>query len=707
MKNTSQSTGTFTGIKILLSLVLILTGFVVHAQCAFKPIGHRGGSSFNFPENTLISLEQGFIEDIYAAEVDVQFTVDSVLVLMHDFYIDRTTNGTGYVRDLTLNYLKSLDAGSWKNEKYKGAKVPTLVEALKLANQYHKKLYLNMKVVATKLVARALKEANVPEDIVMLDPDDPDELKSYHLILPHTPMVYFGDIPEMDDEKLSEFYTFLKNNGVIAVEIPADYLYNWDEHRRKEFQETVHKHQLELWAYTVNDSPYFKFLKETGIDGLETDRPSEAYQVFCNNGAGGFFPEKRITGQWDFNQNLNATIGSRLAVTGDSTVTGQKISFGTTVNFHLAPIEGQPVNIASIPAFDAQHALRFFSNIAPEGIPGGLDCDNTYSLVFDLLKPAGKNPFTAILQTSNNNSDDADFFLSGNQNSIGILEQYMGSFSDSTWVRLALVFDLYKEKLEQYLDGKYVGTIALKDSKNGRFCLNNNWSIQSSNFFSDNDGETNPLYISSIQVRNYAMSVEEIRWLGKPKAKKIERTILALEDLSCPQFTEDIKQGIANSTISLTASAGDLVNYRWEMNSGTGWQNITGTYFRNQASSSLRIINAPETLNGYRFRCIAYNDCQTISNEYLLKDIVNSNQLWDSPKYNVLIYPNPSHGTVTIDLPQSAPTADIRVFTTLGAEVFRRIAASGKCEVKLSPGTYFFQIRNSRLSEVKKILIVE
>lgn len=707
MKHHFISSEKKTGYKIILCVVLVLIGYVVHAQCAFKPIGHRGGSSYNFPENTLISLEQGFIEDIYAAEVDVQFTVDSVLVLMHDFYIDRTTNGTGYVRDLTLNYLKTLDAGSWKNEKFKGTQVPTLVEALKLANKYHKKLYLNMKVVATKLVARALKEANVPEDIVMLDPNDPNELKSYHQILPNTPMIYFGNIPDNDDANLSEFYTLLKNNGVIAIEIPADDIYNWDEHRRKEFQKIVYSHQLELWAYTVNDAAYFKFLKEFGIDGLETDRPSQAYQVFCNNGDGGFFPEKRITGQWDFNKNLNGTIGSKMAVVGDTTTIGQKISFGTTETFHLPSIESQPVNVAHMPAFDAQHALRFFSNITPEGIPGGLDCDNTYSLVFDLLKPAGKNLYTAILQTSNNNSDDADFFLSGEKNSMGIIEQYNGSFADSTWVRLALIFDLYKEKLDQYLDGNYIGTITLKDSKNGRFCLNNNWGVQSSNFFSDDDGETNPVFISSIQLRNYAMSVDEIKWLGKPKAKKIESTILADEDLSCPEFTENIKLTSENNTVSLVADAGDLVNYKWEMNNGSGWVNITGTSFRNQASSSLRIINAPELLNGYKFRCIADNDCQTISNEYLLKDISSGNQPFDVQNHSVLIYPNPSLGNVTIDLSLLAQPSDIQIYTAQGIEVYNINDVSGKCEVKLKSGAYLFHIRNKDFTEVKKILIIE
>ncbi len=705
MKNHFISSGTISGNKILLSLVLVMIGYVVHAQCAFKPIGHRGGSSYNFPENTLISLEQGFIEDIYAAEVDVRFTADSTLVLMHDYYIDRTTNGLGEVEDLTLSYLKTLDAGSWKNAKYQGTKVPTLKEALELTNKYQKKLYLNMKVFAPKLIARTLKEANLPEDIVLLDPNDLEEVKTYHEILPNTPLVYFGELPEDIDDP--EFYTFLKNNGVIAIEIPADYILYSDDHRMEELQEMVHLNKLQLWAYTVNDPAYFKFLKEFGIDALETDRPSEAYQFFCNNGSGGFFPEKRITAQWDFNQTLNGTIGSQLAIVGDNTVAGQTIEFGSTLSFHLPSIENSTVNIARIPAFDSQHALRFFSNIAPEGLPGVLECDNTYSLIFDLLKPSGKNPYTAILQTSNNNSDDGDLFLSGEKNSIGILEQYNGSFADSTWVRLALVFDLYHEKMDQYLDGNYIGTVTLDDSKNGRFCLNNNWGVQSSNFFSDDDGETNPIFVSSIQLRNYAMSADEIKWLGKPKATKIDNTFLPDVDLSCPEFPENIKLTRTENTISLLADAGDQVNYKWEMNSGSGWENITGTSFLNQASSSLRIINAPELLNGYKFRCIAYNDCQTISNEYLIKDIASGNQLFGAQNHIIMIYPNPSKGNVTIDLSQSAQSYDIRIYTTQGVEVYSKNDVAGKCEVKLKPGAYLFHISNNDLTEVKKILIVE
>jgi len=694
--------GTFDLSKILLGIILILSGYSIQAQCTFKPIGHRGGSSYLYPENTLVSLEQGFIENIFAAEVDVRFTADSALVLMHDYYVDRTTNGIGEVEHLTLEYLKTLDAGSWKDPKYAGTLVPTLKEALLLANKYKKKLYLNMKVFAPKLIASTLNEAGVADDIVILDPDELEKVGIYHAILPNTPLVYFGELPHDIDDP--DFYAFLKNNGVIAIEIPADYIYNSDDDRFEKLRDVAHSYQLELWAYTVNDPAYFKFLKEFGIDALETDRPSEAHQVFCNNSSGGFFPEKRITAQWDFNQNLFGTIGSKLVLMGDTSVATQKIEFGTTQTFKLNPIENSSVSIARIPAFDSEHALRFFSNIAPEGIPGGLDCDNTYSMIFDILKPSGENQYTAILQTSNNNSDDADFFLSGENNGFGILEQYNGGFADSTWVRLALVFDLYKEKMDEYQDGKYVGTIVLDDSKNGRFCLNNNWGVQSSNLFSDNDGETNPVFVSSIQIRNYAMSPDEIEWLGKPKANKIDNSI---STNFCPEFESDITSSKDENSYHLHVSAGDSINYKWEMNTGKGWERITGNAFLNSASSTLQILKSNELSDDLKLRCIAYNDCQLVSNEFLLKDLRTGIKLPIREETLFSMYPNPSNGHVTIHFHETSQPVTVRVFTILGTEVFRKSSVVDKLQLKLASGTYFVHVQDNTRTETKKMLIFD
>ncbi len=87
-------------------------------------IAHRGGAGE--PENTLAAFRNAISQGVDWLEFDVQMTKDGALVVIHDETVDRTTNGTGAVRDLTLAQIRSLDAGQ-------GEKVPTFQEVLDLA----------------------------------------------------------------------------------------------------------------------------------------------------------------------------------------------------------------------------------------------------------------------------------------------------------------------------------------------------------------------------------------------------------------------------------------------------------------------------------------------------------------------------------------------------------------------------------------------
>lgn len=92
---------------------------------------HRGLSS-DYPENTMIAFEKAIEAKVDQIEVDIRVTKDNELVLIHDNTVDRTTNGTGRVCDLTLEELKKLDAGSWKDEKFSDCTIPTLIEFMEL-----------------------------------------------------------------------------------------------------------------------------------------------------------------------------------------------------------------------------------------------------------------------------------------------------------------------------------------------------------------------------------------------------------------------------------------------------------------------------------------------------------------------------------------------------------------------------------------------
>lgn len=96
-------------------------------------IGHRGAKS-NAPENTLAGFRRAHEEGAPWVEFDVKLTKDNVPIVIHDETLERTSNGRGPVRDLTLDSIKLVDAGcpAVFGDRFKGERIPTLEESLAL-----------------------------------------------------------------------------------------------------------------------------------------------------------------------------------------------------------------------------------------------------------------------------------------------------------------------------------------------------------------------------------------------------------------------------------------------------------------------------------------------------------------------------------------------------------------------------------------------
>jgi len=90
---------------------------------------HRG-TMITHPENTLLAFREAVNAGAHMVELDVWLTKDNEMVVIHDSKVDRTTDGTGLVSDLTLAEIKQLDAGSWKSPEFTGERIPTFEEAL-------------------------------------------------------------------------------------------------------------------------------------------------------------------------------------------------------------------------------------------------------------------------------------------------------------------------------------------------------------------------------------------------------------------------------------------------------------------------------------------------------------------------------------------------------------------------------------------------
>ena len=88
---------------------------------------HRGWSA-RYPENTMEAFKAAAALGVDQIEIDVRVTKDDELVIMHDYTVNRTTNGDGKVIDLTLAEIKKLDAGISMGLEFEGCRVPTLIE---------------------------------------------------------------------------------------------------------------------------------------------------------------------------------------------------------------------------------------------------------------------------------------------------------------------------------------------------------------------------------------------------------------------------------------------------------------------------------------------------------------------------------------------------------------------------------------------------
>ena len=175
-------------------------------------IAHRGASAFA-PEHTMIAYEIALQEDVDYIEIDLQMTKDGVLVAMHDENVDRTTDGTGFVKEFTLEELQKLNAGKWFNEAYPGlanrefdqVQVPTLEEIFSYfgddVNYYIElkspRIYKGME---EKVVA-LLKKYNLIQDgydlpQVILESFNEDSLTKLHSLEPKLPLIQLFSFKE-------------------------------------------------------------------------------------------------------------------------------------------------------------------------------------------------------------------------------------------------------------------------------------------------------------------------------------------------------------------------------------------------------------------------------------------------------------------------------------------------------------------------------
>ena len=126
-------------------------------------VAHRGFNT-RAPENTYAAGQMCIDTGVEYVEIDVRRTKDGVHVVLHDSTVDRTTDGSGAIRDMTWAQVKKLDAGSWYGEEFKGQRIPRVDEYLAWAKG-RIKVYLDVKDADVEHLLKLVDNAGMREQV--------------------------------------------------------------------------------------------------------------------------------------------------------------------------------------------------------------------------------------------------------------------------------------------------------------------------------------------------------------------------------------------------------------------------------------------------------------------------------------------------------------------------------------------------------------
>lgn len=212
---------------------------------------HRGVSA-GFPENTLPAFARALELEVEGIELDVHLSADGVPVVIHDETVDRTTDGSGSVANLTAAQLAELDAGN-------GEPVPTLAQVLDLVAGH---LHVDIEVKAAEAADAALALARARLNLRFA-------ISSFnHDVLRHVRRV----------DAMAELWplTAAVSDEVLetARDLGSPRIAVYDRMLNEEIMQAVAAAGLGVWVWTVNDPERAAELVRYGAVGICTDDPA-------------------------------------------------------------------------------------------------------------------------------------------------------------------------------------------------------------------------------------------------------------------------------------------------------------------------------------------------------------------------------------------------------------------------------------------------
>jgi len=233
---------------------------------------HRGASA-HAPENTMAAFELALAQQADAIELDVKLSADGYVIVHHDATVDRTTNGKGPVKDLTLSELRKLDAGSFFSEAFKGQTIPTLEEVFEAVGM---RTFINVELTnyntprdhLVETVCMLVKKHQMQKHVIFSSFFASNLSKARH---------FLPDVPRGLLALGGWLGSWARSFGFVFGKYQALHPYLSDSTQQQVLR--VHRLNRRIHVWTVNKQEDMRRLFQWGVDGIFTDDPQLAVQV--------------------------------------------------------------------------------------------------------------------------------------------------------------------------------------------------------------------------------------------------------------------------------------------------------------------------------------------------------------------------------------------------------------------------------------------
>lgn len=226
---------------------------------------HRGDSATT-PENTIRAFRAAVANGADLLETDVRLTADRIPVLLHDTTVDRTTDGSGLIAELTFAEVRALDAGSWHGPEFAGTRVPTFDELLRfLAREADGvRALIELKgswdVDETQLLVDSVRARGLGHRIAFASFSENSLLALRESGPEFARALLLSEFPESPVDAAARV-------GAIAVMTRLESV-----QQRPEVVDELRSAGLSLLIYTLNDETHWDTAYRLGVDGIITDR---------------------------------------------------------------------------------------------------------------------------------------------------------------------------------------------------------------------------------------------------------------------------------------------------------------------------------------------------------------------------------------------------------------------------------------------------